>query len=124
RTSPGSDASPSPYPPSPCPPRAVAAAPRPEHASRAAVPAQTRSHLPNNPADTARTWRAEAVRVGVRGAVGPENTTRQQTPRDVRRLDMPISVAFVETEHFSFHGLGDTPHQAVDAVMRAWAQHA
>jgi hypothetical protein len=36
---------------------------------------------------------------------------------------MPISVAFVETAHFSFHGLGDTPHQAIDAVMRAWAHH-
>jgi hypothetical protein len=36
---------------------------------------------------------------------------------------MPISVAFVETAHFSFHGLGDTPQQAVEAVMRAWAHH-
>ncbi len=36
---------------------------------------------------------------------------------------MPISVAFVDTAHFSFHGLGDTPQQAVDAVMRAWAHH-
>ena len=36
---------------------------------------------------------------------------------------MPISVAFVETAHFSFHGLGNTPQQAVDAVMRAWAHH-
>jgi len=36
---------------------------------------------------------------------------------------MPISVAFVETAHFSFHGLGDTPQQAIDAVMRAWAHH-
>jgi hypothetical protein len=36
---------------------------------------------------------------------------------------MPISVAFVETAHFSFHGLGDTPQQAIDAVMGAWAHH-
>jgi hypothetical protein len=36
---------------------------------------------------------------------------------------MPISVAFVDTAHFSFHGLGDTPQQAVDAVMHAWAHH-
>lgn len=36
---------------------------------------------------------------------------------------MPISVAFVETAHFSFHGLGDTPQQAIDAVTRAWEHH-
>jgi hypothetical protein len=57
---------------------------------------------------------------------------RERRPRDhddttnnsaKRRLDMPISVAFVDTAHFSFHGLGDTPQQAVDAVIRAWAHH-
>jgi hypothetical protein len=57
---------------------------------------------------------------------------RVRRPRDhddttnnsaTRRSYMPISVAFVDTAHFSFHGLGDTPQQAVDAVMRAWAQH-
>lgn len=37
---------------------------------------------------------------------------------------MPISVAFADTTHYTFHGLGDTPRQAIDAVMRAWAQHA
>ena len=37
---------------------------------------------------------------------------------------MPISVAIAQTRHFEFHGLGDTPQQAVDALMRAWAQHA
>jgi hypothetical protein len=37
---------------------------------------------------------------------------------------MPISMAVVTTPHFVFHGLGTTPQEAVDAVLRAWAHHA
>ena len=36
---------------------------------------------------------------------------------------MAISVATVITAHYEFLGLGDTPAQAVDALMRAWARH-
>jgi hypothetical protein len=33
-------------------------------------------------------------------------------------------MAVVNTPHFVFHGLGNTPEEAVEAVLQAWAHHA